>query len=113
MSADGTARGLSYVGRAGDLARAIARSDAADWRVTFERRGYLVEYWQPRAPDAQEPHRQDEFYFVTAGRARIDIDGQVSEVAAGDVVFVAAEVPHRFFDQSDDLAMWIVFTGRP
>lgn len=106
-------RANAYVGKPSSALAEIAREDRPDWVVGFEDDGYLVEYWKPDGADVQEPHAQDEFYFITAGAARIDIDGRVHEVAAGSVVFVPAQLPHRFFDQSDDLEMWIVFTGRP
>lgn len=66
--------------------------------------------------DDQLPHREDEIYVVTAGRARLVTPGGTDEVGPGDVLFVPAEEPHRFTDVTDDLALLVFFappyTGR-
>jgi mannose-6-phosphate isomerase-like protein (cupin superfamily) len=59
--------------------------------------------------DDQTPHREDEMYFVVRGRAVLRIGSSTRDVAAGDCIFVAAGVPHRFEDISDDLALLVVF----
>ena len=37
--------------------------------------------------------------------------GEVREVKAGDVIFVEAEVEHRFESFSEDFASWVIFWG--
>jgi mannose-6-phosphate isomerase-like protein (cupin superfamily) len=59
--------------------------------------------------DAQRPHTEDEVYLVAAGGALFTAADQTREVRAGDVLFVAAEVPHRFHDISEDLRLIVVF----
>ena len=66
------------------------------------------------ASDLQRPHSEDEMYCVIRGRARFragDQDGgnQDCEVAAGSVLFVAAEVEHRFYDVTEELAVLVFF----
>jgi len=51
------------------------------------------------AHDPQQPHGEDEVYYVVAGRAKLDVDGEQRPVSPGDVVFVAAEVPHKFVER--------------
>ena len=46
------------------------------------------------ADDPQGPHQQDEIYYVIAGRAQIQVDGEDRAVQAGSVVFVAKHVEH-------------------
>ena len=59
--------------------------------------------------DPQSPHAEDEIYVILAGRARITVGEEERAVAAGDVVFVAATVPHRFHGISEDLEVVVVF----
>jgi mannose-6-phosphate isomerase-like protein (cupin superfamily) len=70
-----------------------------------------VEVFAPRVVDAQEPHEQDELYFVMLGTARFNHAGKEYAVAAGDALFVAAGDRHHFLDMSEDFVTWVVFWG--
>jgi mannose-6-phosphate isomerase-like protein (cupin superfamily) len=59
--------------------------------------------------DRQQPHREDEVYVVMSGRSRFTAGDETREVTAGDTIFVAAGVPHRFHDIADDLHLIVVF----
>jgi mannose-6-phosphate isomerase-like protein (cupin superfamily) len=63
--------------------------------------------------DLQRPHHEDEIYYVVRGRARFKAgaDGREEdrEVSAGSVIFVAAEVGHRFYDITEELAVLVIF----
>ncbi|MFC0628215.1 cupin domain-containing protein [Kribbella deserti] len=59
--------------------------------------------------DDQQPHREDEIYVVTAGRGHLETDEGRTAVGPGDVLFVAAEQPHRFVDITEDLALLVFF----
>jgi mannose-6-phosphate isomerase-like protein (cupin superfamily) len=65
------------------------------------------------ATDLQRPHHEDEIYYVVRGRARFEAgaDGREDdrEVSAGSVIFVAAEVGHRFYDITEELAVLVFF----
>ena len=61
------------------------------------------------ATDKQKPHREDEIYYVIRGQARFKAGSEDREVSAGDVIFVAAEVGHRFYDITEELAVLVVF----
>ncbi|TAJ99160.1 MAG: cupin domain-containing protein [Chloroflexota bacterium] len=61
------------------------------------------------ASDPQGPHTEDEVYHVVAGRATISVGGEVRAVGPGSVVFVAADVPHRFHDITEDLVVLVFF----
>ena len=54
--------------------------------------------------DPQRPHHEDEMYYVISGRARFRADKEDAEVSAGSVLFVAAEVEHRFYDVVEELS---------
>jgi mannose-6-phosphate isomerase-like protein (cupin superfamily) len=62
------------------------------------------------AADRQQPHTEDEVYYVVSGRARVTVGDAVRDVAAGSVIFVAATVPHRFHDIAEQLEI-VVFFG--
>ena len=66
--------------------------------------------------DTQTPHREDEIYVVVRGEATVQIGDEHTPVKPGDLVFVAADVEHRFHDMTSDLELLVVFapayTGR-
>jgi mannose-6-phosphate isomerase-like protein (cupin superfamily) len=59
--------------------------------------------------DRQKPHREDEIYYVVRGRARFKAGSEDREVSAGSVIFVAAQVGHRFYDITEELAVLVLF----
>ena len=61
------------------------------------------------ATDPQGPHTEDEIYHVVAGRARITVGADDRPVQAGTVVFVGADIPHRFHDIEEELVALVVF----
>lgn len=61
--------------------------------------------------DRQQPHTQDELYFVQAGQGDVIISGQRFAASAGDAFFVAAGVEHQFENFSKDFVTWVVFYG--
>ena len=70
-----------------------------------------VEVFAPKEADLQQPHAQDELYFIHSGTAQIIINGQCFDAATGDAFFVAAGVVHMFENFSDDFVTWVVFYG--
>lgn len=61
------------------------------------------------ATDLQQPHREDEIYYVIRGRGRFRAGDEDREISAGSVLFVAAEVEHRFHDVTEELALLVFF----
>ena len=70
-----------------------------------------VEVFAPKGADLQQPHAQDELYFVHSGTAQIIINEQRFDAAPGDAFFVAAGVDHKFENFSSDFATWVIFYG--
>ena len=60
--------------------------------------------------DPQGPHTEDEVYYVVSGRARMAVGDEDRDVGSGSIIFVAADVVHRFHDITEDLVI-IVFFG--
>ena len=61
------------------------------------------------AADPQRPHHEDEMYYVVRGRARFQAANEHTQVSAGTVLFVAAEVEHRFCDIEEEIAVLVFF----
>jgi len=61
------------------------------------------------ATDPQGPHTEDEVYHVVRGRATITVGDAEHEVREGSVVFVGADVPHRFHDIEEELVVLVIF----
>jgi mannose-6-phosphate isomerase-like protein (cupin superfamily) len=59
--------------------------------------------------DPQQPHAEDEIYYVVRGRAQIHVDGEDRPVGPGSIVFVAAGVEHRFHSIEEDLSILVLF----
>jgi mannose-6-phosphate isomerase-like protein (cupin superfamily) len=59
--------------------------------------------------DSQKPHREDEMYYIVEGRARMQIGSDHTEVRPGSIVFVEAELEHRFYDIVEDLKVLVFF----
>ncbi|HTZ45861.1 MAG TPA: cupin domain-containing protein [Jatrophihabitans sp.] len=59
--------------------------------------------------DLQQPHSEDEIYVVLSGRAVLEADSGRVPVSAGSVLFVPAGERHRFVEQTEPLAVLVVF----
>ena len=59
--------------------------------------------------DPQQPHTDDELYYVVAGAATFECDGERRLIGPGDTIFVEAHAPHRFLEITDDLSVLVVF----
>ena len=69
-----------------------------------------VARWPAGSLDGQQPHTEDEVYYVAAGRGTLTIGTDVVEVTPGSVAFVAAGVEHRFSDISEDLEVLVFWS---
>ena len=59
--------------------------------------------------DPQQPHTEDEVYYVVSGRGAIRVGAEDRPVQAGSIVYVAANVEHRFHDVVEDLIILVFF----
>jgi mannose-6-phosphate isomerase-like protein (cupin superfamily) len=59
--------------------------------------------------DTQEPHSEDEVYFCAAGRALITVAAEDQPVQPGSIIFVGAQVDHRFHTITEDLTLLVFF----
>ncbi len=59
--------------------------------------------------DPQEPHTEDELYYIVQGRSLIRVDNEDMAVAPGSLVYVAANVEHRFHTITEALTVLVFF----
>ncbi len=59
--------------------------------------------------DLQQPHNEDEVYYVVSGQGHITVGNESEPVQAGSIVFVAAHVPHKFHAITEDLKILVFF----
>ena len=59
--------------------------------------------------DPQQPHTEDEVYYVVSGRGAIRVRGEDRAVQPGSVVFVGAGVEHKFHSIEEDLTILVFF----
>jgi quercetin dioxygenase-like cupin family protein len=61
------------------------------------------------ANDPQQPHTEDEVYYIAEGEGSISVAGEDRPVREGSVVFVAANVPHHFHSITKELKVLVFF----
>lgn len=59
--------------------------------------------------DPQQPHTEDEVYYVASGTGMIYVGGEDRPVTAGSIVYVAANVEHHFHSITEDLNIIVFF----
>jgi mannose-6-phosphate isomerase-like protein (cupin superfamily) len=59
--------------------------------------------------DPQRPHKEDEMYYVVRGRARMRVGAEDFSIRVGSVIFVAAQMDHRFHDITEELVVLVFF----
>ena len=59
--------------------------------------------------DPQDPHTEDEVYYLLAGRARFVHGDETYPVSAGDCIYVQRGVEHRFVDIEENLETLVFF----
>src|SRR2546423_9004004 len=64
---------------------------------------------QPGEPDRQEPHREDELYYVFGGHGTIRVGAEDRPVAPGTVIFVPAGAGHNFHSITAELRVLVIF----
>ena len=59
--------------------------------------------------DEQQPHNEDEVYYVVDGRAQFRVEDEDRPVEPGSVLFVGKHVEHRFHAIEEDLTTLVFF----
>lgn len=90
---------------------AVNESGDGLYGVLLENGSMELGFYKPVGCDDQTPHDQDEIYIVQTGTGTFLRGDEKISFEAGDALFVAAGVEHRFVDFSDDFATWVIFWG--
>lgn len=61
------------------------------------------------AGDPQQPHSEDEVYYVVSGRGAIRVGEEDQPVSAGSIVYVARHVVHYFHSITEELQIIVFF----
>jgi mannose-6-phosphate isomerase-like protein (cupin superfamily) len=59
--------------------------------------------------DPQQPHSEDEVYYIVSGRGAFRCGEEDRPVAAGSLLYVPATVAHRFHTIEEQLAILVFF----
>src|SRR5450631_1889249 len=59
--------------------------------------------------DPQLPHTEDELYYIVQGQGQILVGTEHTLVSPGSLIFVAANVEHRFHSITEDLTILVFF----
>lgn len=60
--------------------------------------------------DPQQPHKQDEVYFVVSGRASITVGMETTQVGGEVSYMYRASTAHKFHHITEDLRVMVVFS---
>lgn len=61
------------------------------------------------ATDQQRPHDTDEVYYVASGKGKFKAGDKEVNFKEGSILFVKAEVEHRFYDITQDVVLVVFF----
>ncbi len=91
-----------------------ARAKAERAYLPFLNRSSLrcgLYHLKAQGSDGQSPHDQDEVYYVLNGKAKFTAGEETVAVTPGQVLFVAAQVEHRFHDIEQDIDLLVFFSS--
>ncbi len=59
--------------------------------------------------DDQEPHTEDEVYYVLSGEGMLQVDGKDQPVKTGSILFVGKNADHHFHSITSELSVLVFF----
>lgn len=59
--------------------------------------------------DPQQPHTEDEVYYIVSGQAQFQLADETHPVTPGTLLYVAAHQPHKFFNITEALTILVFF----
>lgn len=59
--------------------------------------------------DEMHAHAEDEIYHVDAGAGKLNVEGDVTGVSAGDVIHLEPGTEHQFLDFEDELVVTVLY----
>lgn len=58
-------------------------------------------------------HQQEEVYLILSGRGRIEIDGEIRDLKAGDYVYINPNASHHLENASKEEELTLIFCYSP
>lgn len=94
-----------------DALKAELEPTGRPWLPFFKGKNVLTGLYMLKAgsEDRQNPHDTDEVYYVASGKAKFTAGEETVDVKAGSILFVKADVEHRFFEIEEDLVLVVFF----
>jgi mannose-6-phosphate isomerase-like protein (cupin superfamily) len=86
--------------QAGQLYHEFIRSDVLSVGL------YILPAGQP---DPQQPHTEDEVYYIAEAKGVIKVGDKDGPVNEGSMVFVGTGIEHRFHSITEDLTVLVFF----
>jgi|TARA_B100000809_G_scaffold259993_2_gene306094 mannose-6-phosphate isomerase-like protein (cupin superfamily) len=93
-----------------DLLKEHADSGERSLRFMFRDALSMSLYILPAgADDLQQPHTEDEVYYVLSGNATWVVGDETRLVSEGAVIYVDRHIPHKFIDITEELKLLVIF----
>ena len=70
--------------------------------------GYIYEL-AAGTVDEQEPHDQDEIYYVVKGKSDFTVNDETVAIKPGDILYVKKFATHLFSNITEDLSLLVIF----
>lgn len=97
-----------------EKSRKLAESGHRWLPVLYRATMHLGLYTLPtESQDTQNPHEEDEVYYVLRGRGQMTAGEETTKVEAGDLLYVDAGLQHRFHDIEKELELLVFFSMEP
>lgn len=96
-----------------DLLKTAASQDGRYYRfIDNEKLTSGIYELQAGDEDLQNPHEWDELYYVLEGEAVLKAGDKSYNAVPGSILFVAADVDHKFVDIKRDLKILVFFSKK-
>ena len=69
-----------------------------------------VIFLKPGEKDTQDPHESDEIYYIISGDGFLQISEKSHPIKKGQVYFVAKNIPHHFYGNTENLSVLYFFS---
>lgn len=93
----------------GEALSALHAHEGKTFLELYRHGSVSVEIYQPVGQDLQQPHLQDEIYFVISGHGIFQNGEAQYPFQPGDLIFVPAGREHRFLEFTGDFKTWVIF----
>ena len=68
-------------------------------------------FLKPGEKDTQDPHESDEIYYILDGNGFLNINDKSYRIKKEQIYFVAKNVPHYFYGNTENLSVLYFFGG--